>query len=252
MTDALTKTLLTFRDTMRSVCPPWLQRGLAEKIMYSLAVQLDAFGDALVAGVKQRFPGLYSFDSLSIIGRERRIPRGRAEADADYGERLRHFLTDHAVRGGPYAMLRQLHWYWLPALFDIELIYWNGRRFTRDVALYTAALAAPDATPTKALEQSIVRDIVPGGWHPDTDPVHWARWWLFYYTDQWAYTPPTDEELAELKLIPRQWNAAHPLGTIVLFPSDGELWGWPLGHVWGEPGTWGVTGGTVRFIDVGA
>ena len=238
MTDTLTKTLLTFRDTMRAVCPPWLQRGLAEKILYSCAVQLDAFGDALVAGVKQRFPGLYSFDSLSTLGRERRIPRGRAEANVDYAERLRHFLTDHSMRGGPYALLRQLHWYFWPALFDIELVYWNGRRFTRDADLIRAGAT---------LDESIVRDYV--SWAPDTDSTHWARWWLFYYTDTWKDAPPSAEELAELRFVPRQWNAAHCLGTIILFSSITELWDWPLGHVWDEPGTWNTAGEPV-YIEV--
>ena len=222
--------LLTHRDTMRSICPPWLQRGLAEKILYALSIQCDAFGDALVAGVMQRFPGLYSFDSLQLLGRERRIPRAPSETDAQYAERLTTFLDAHRHRGGPYALLNQLFIRFKPDNFPIDLVYVaHGRRFAMAV----------DGTVTRSLTDFV----------PDGDAAKWARWWLFYYTDQWAVTPPTDDELAELRLIPRHWNAAHPFGYIVLFSTDTELWNWPPDHVWNESGVWN-TAGTPNYIEV--
>jgi hypothetical protein len=231
VSENVTTVLLTFRDTIRRRSPPWLQRGLAEKILYSIGVQCDAFADAVIAGVKQRFPGYYSFDALPKLGRERRIPRGRSEDDVSYAARLGGFLASHQTRGGPYALLSQLFRYWSPSNFPIELVYYTGAvRYAMDVA------------------GNVVRDLVP--WVADTNAAKWARWWLFYYTDQWASTPPTDAELAEIRLIPRQWNAAHPLGTIVLISATGELWNWPLGHTWNESGTWNTSGGSVRFVDV--
>jgi hypothetical protein len=225
----LVEVLRTFRDTIRRLSPPWLQNGLAEKILYSIGIQADGFGDALKAGIQQRFPGYYSFDSLPFLGRERRIYRGRSESDESYAARLSGFLASHQLRGGPYALLSQLFYYWRPANFPIDLVYFNGRRFSMDV------------------DGNVTRDTTV--WHPDDNAAKWARWWLFYYTDQWAATPPTDAETAELRLVPRQWNAAHPFGTIVLFPGDAELWNWPPGHTWNESGTWNV-GGTARYIEV--
>lgn len=234
MTDEVAETeLLTHRDTMLNVSPPWLQRGLAKKILYALALHCDAFADALTAGVRQRFPGHYSFESLPLLGRERRIPRAPSETDATYAARLTTFLDAHRRRGGPYALLEQLFIRFAPDNFPIDLVYVaRGRRFSMAV----------DGTVTRSFTT----------WQPDTSVAKWARWWLFYYTDRWAVTPPTDDEIAELRLIPRQWNAAHPFGKIVLLSAGGELWGWPLGHVWGEPGTWGVapTPGAVHVIDV--
>ncbi len=230
MTETATLELLTFRDQIRRSSPPWLQRGLAEKVLYSIGLLCDGFGDALVAGAKQRFPNYYSADSLPVLGRERRITRGRSESDAAYGERLARFLTDHRMRGGPYALLSQLFIHYTPDTFPIELVYYAaGRRFVMDVA------------------GEVTRDAT--AWSPDSNAAMWARWWLFYYTDQWAVTPPTDAELQDLRLIPRQWNAAHPLGYIVLFPGDAELWNWPTGHLWNETGVWNTTG-TARFIEV--
>lgn len=230
MTETPTQTLLTFRDAIRSSSPPWLQRGLAEKILYTFGVHVDGYADALTAGVKSRFPGLYTFEALPIIGRERRIPRGLTESDAAYAARLARFFTDHQLRGGPYALLSQLFIHYSPAAFPIDLVYYAaGRRFAMDV------------------DGNVERDLT--SWNPDTNTAKWARWWLFYYTDEWAIDPPTDSELQDLRLIPRQWNAGHPLGYIVLFSSDAELWGWPPGHLWGESGTWG-TDGTARFYEV--
>jgi hypothetical protein len=221
--------LQTYRDLIRRRSPPWLQRGIAEKILYALGVHVDAFADAVTAGVKHRFPGYYSHDALPVIGRERRIPRGRVEPDATYASRLVRWLTDHRLRGGPYAMLAQLHAYYAPANFAIDLVYYSGRRFH----------LATDGT--------VTRDDV--AWTPDTNAARWARWWLFFYTDDFA--APTDDEIEQLRVVPRAWNAAHANGLIVLFPSTAELWNWPPGHTWNETGIWNTGGvsGTIAVED---
>jgi len=230
VTEQATTQLLTFRDRLRQLSPPWLQRGVAEKILYAIGVHVDGLADALVAGVKLRFPGVYSNESLPMLGRERRITRGRNELDSSYAERLARFLSDHQIRGGPYALLSQLHTYFKPDNFEIDLVYVAGPvRFHMDV------------------DGTVTREIV--GWTPDADTARWARWWLFYYTDQWAVTPPTPVELQDLKLIPRQWNAAHPLGYIVLFPSDAEFWNFPIGRTWNESGVWN-TSGSANTIEI--
>jgi hypothetical protein len=215
----------TFRDSLRQWSPPWLQRGHAEKIGYSMGVQVDAFGDALVAGVKLRFPGYYTMDALSLttLGRERRIPRGRTESDASYAARLATFFDAHRYRGGPSSLLEQWWLYWRPDMPATELVYANGPRYTVDPA--TGA---------------ITRDVI--AWYPGPDPAMWARWWMFLSTDRWASAPPTASEVAELRRIPRQWNAAHTLGSIVIMSPGAELWNWPLGRRWNGPGVWNTTG----------
>lgn len=199
-------TLLTYRDTIRKLCPPWLQNGLAEQIMYSLAIQVDVFGDALAAGVKARFPGLYSFESLPLLGRERRIRRGLVETDETYAPRLTRWLLDHRRRGGPYALLAQLFAYYAPNTFPITLLYESGRRYSMDV------------------DGVVVRDDIV--WSPDASTTLWARWWLFFDTDFFG-TAPTDDQIADLKIVSREWNAAHCLGFVVLLPSGAELIDYP-------------------------
>jgi hypothetical protein len=228
--------LITFRDTVKRLVPWWLRRGVAEKLLYAIAIQLDALMDALVFGIQLRFPGAYSPESLPFIGRDRRILRGRNETDAVYGNRLKFWLEDHALRGGPYGMLGQLKGHFAADPFPIQLVYYSGRRFSMDAA----GVVTMD-------------DIV---WVPDDNAAKWARWWLFY---EWP-TPIGDDglwgdagtygdggvwgsdltyaEVVDLRAVPREWNNAHSIGRLVLLPPDAELWGMPEG-TWGDPGLWG-------------
>lgn len=226
---------LTFRDTIKKISPPWLQNGLAEKILYTFGAHLDTFGDALVAGVKMRFPGLYTNESLAIVGRERRIRRGRTEDDSVYATRLLRWLGDHRRRGGPYALLLQLFAHFAPANFTIQLIYRSGRRYTMDV------------------NGAITRDDI--AFNPDSTPTRWAQWWLIYtwpdglQNEIWGssgnWGPDhvwgsnlTPQDVTDLRLIPNEWNNAHCFGHIILLSGDARLWGYPP-HVWGGPHVWG-------------
>lgn len=235
-----TAPLLTFRDTLRAKAPVWLQTGLGEKILYAIGVHIDGFADVLTEAVKARFPGLNS-EALPYIGRERRIRRGRAESEATYATRLRRWLDDHATRGGPYAMLAQLFAHYADAPFQIDLVYISGRRF-RLGTNGEVTMTSPS----------------------DLHTPKWAIWTLFY---DWPVTPSptadalwgapgrtwgdgkvwgsslTVEEVTDLRLIPREWNAAHCLGTectIILLTPDVQLWGFPEENTWGMPGAvWG-------------
>jgi hypothetical protein len=227
----MTIELQTFRDTLRRIVPPWLRRGTALRLLYSFGVVLDACADATVAGVKLRFPG-YLPEALPLLGRERRIARGRNEPDDLYAPRLMRWLVDHRMRGGPYAMLAQLYAHYASAPIAMELQYRSGRRFRM------------------AADGTIARDI--GGWN-DGDPAQWARWILRLYLatpsvdgGTWdgdpgarAWNDPTTvwdyemspEDVADYTLIPREWNAAHCIGVVELVPTDIEQWDDPA-HTW--------------------
>ncbi len=229
---------LTFRDAIRKAVPVWLQKGNAEKILYALAIQFDGLTDAVTAGVKARFPGLYSPESLAVLGRDRRIRRGRYDTDQTYATRLLRWLDDHANRGGPYAMLQQIHAHFAPNNFPIELVYASGARFA----------LATDGT--------ITRDYT---FPLDGDPAQWARWTLYYHWPVsygsdgtwgapglwgdggvWGSNVPPDT-VTDLKLVPTEWNAAHALGTLVLLGPGAGLWGVPPTDTWGMGGdVWDV------------
>lgn len=222
--------ILTFRDRLKRIVPGWLRTRRTERLLYSIGLQIDAIGDATIAGVKLRFPGYYSDESLPIIGRERRIRRGRAESNSTYAARLARWLTDHRLRGGPYALLAQVHAHYAPNNFPVELIYRSGRTYAMDVH-GNVTREDRDFNSTNAVT------------FPDTEPERWARWWLIYYwpdalpdvgtwsepgtpwgdpTTLWGYVI-TPDEIEDLRLTPREWNAAHAVGRVVLISDEQRL-----------------------------
>jgi hypothetical protein len=232
--------IFAFRNIAREISPWWLRRGIALRLIYAIALHLDVILQMAVEAVRRRYPGLDSNDSLPLIGSERRITRGRNEIDATYAARMRRWIDDHRLRGGPYAMLRQLRAHFAAAPFRIRLRYYSGRQFE---------MAALDGAITRS-------DVV---WLPDAANNRWARWWLFYdwpdpVVDEGAWGDPGDwgdggtwgtsltvDEVEDVRIVPRQWNAGHIIkGRIVLAEGTTELWGDP--GDWGDPGWWGPEG----------
>lgn len=209
----------TFRDLIRQVSPGWLQIGTGEKVSYAIGVQVDAFGEALVAGLKSRFPNVYSSETLPLIGRERRIRRGLTESSASYATRLLRWLGDHRRRGGPHALLAQMREYLLPVTFPIHLIYQSGARYIMDES------------------GNVTRDLLSA---PAVPVARWARWWLLMYTEDLAEV--TADDLAS---VPREWIAAHCQGELLVMGPDSELWDYPPTNTWDEAGTWD-TGDALR------
>lgn len=239
--------IFRFRDAARELSPWWLRRGIALKFLYVIAMHCDVLARMAQEAVRRRFPGLDSDDSLAIIGRERRITRGRYEDNATYAARLPRWLDDHRFRGGPYPLLAQLFYHYRAISFRIRLRYYSGRQFE---------MAATTGVVTRA-------DVV---WQPDADINNAARWWLFY---DWPAVVVDDgvwgsagtwgdggtwgtslliEEVEDLKVIPTQWIAGHvSKGHVVLSEGTTELWG--SGGTWGDPGTWGVSNFAVIDIN---
>lgn len=110
--------------------PPWLTRIVGEKYMRSLGERIDALVTRVAQGVRHRFPGDIDESSLGTIGRERRIRRGPEEPPASYARRLRKWWDAHRRRGGPYALLGQLHAYFadLHDLPRIDVVATSGNR----------------------------------------------------------------------------------------------------------------------------
>jgi hypothetical protein len=242
--------LIKFTDTLTRIMPWWLQRGLAGKIVFAIGKQFDAIADAAVQAVKRRFPSALWPDSLPLIGHDRKIRRGSAEADGVYASRLQRALDDHRTRGNPYAMLAQLHAYFATAPFLIELIYQSGRRYSM------------------ATDGTVTRDDIDYG---DRNIAKWARWTLIYHwpttinsfgkwgasgkkwgtgpTNLWGIDPSslTGAQVRDLVLIPTDWNAAHCQGTIILLSPGRRVWGYPPRKWNTGNGKWGAGGKVVRL-----
>jgi hypothetical protein len=217
----MTQPFPTFRDLLRKFSPPWLQRGLGEKLGYAITVQIDAMGEALDASVRIRFPNVYSSESLPVIGRERRIRRGQHEQASAYAGRLRRWLQDHQRRGGPHALLAQVRAYHLPLTFPIVLWWPSGARYRMDAA------------------GVVTRDVV--AWVPT---AAWARWTLMLFSDSLGSLAAD-----ELGTVPREWNAAHCIGSAVVMPTGSRLWDYPPERLWDNGGAWNAapTGARVEI-----
>lgn len=233
--------LLRYRDAILKIVPRWLRKGsigpgVIGRVLYAIGIQLDSLADALVEGVKRRFPGLNGqYDSLPLLGADRRIARGPTETDAGYAARLLPWQQAHRGRGGAYAMLTQLYGFWQGA-FAIDLIYFSGKTYSIDTSgnITTSQQA---------------------GTHV---PAPWAQWWLVFH---WPTSQSNDGKwgdpgvwgdggvwgsdllpatVANILIVPTEWNAAHASGHVVLL-CPGASWDWTTGA---------ATAGTVISIPV--
>lgn len=232
---------MRFSEIIRQVSPRWLATGTAEKILYSMFVACDVLATACAESVKARCPGVLSGESLPIIGRDRLITRGKYETDGLYASRLNRWLTDHATRGGPYAMIAQIRAHF-GDLWKMALVYRSGRHFE---------VFGPG--------ESVSRTDI--SWTPDGDTAKWAKFWLFYFVSEpipgdgtWDGPGSYDDgkvwdsdltvsDAEDYRRVPKNWSPAHTRGEIVLLGPGQDLWDYP-------ESTWTKAGG-VGWSDYG-
>lgn len=237
-----TSPIVSFRTQLTNVMPWWLRGWLGGRLLYAIGIHIDLLADMAADAVGLRFPRSAQPDALSPLGQDRRIPRGRAEPASTYIVRLRRWLDDHRTRGGPYAMLAQLHAFWAVTPFAITLIYALGKSFGMTT----------DGTITEGT-------VTAGG--------PWARWWLLFawpngvlndsawnsggtWSDGGVWDSNlSGDDVADIRCVPTAWNAAHCRGRVVVMsPGGTELWDFPAG-LWSDAGVWG-TGEDIAFIDI--
>lgn len=206
------KQFLTWEAILPNFVPWWLRTETGGEILRGIGKYLDDHETLNIDAVRRRLPGEHE-DALPLMSRDRGLRRGPAESAAQFAIRLRRWLTDHALRGNPYALLAQLQAFYTGSNFQIDLVYRSGKRLIQD-----------------ALGQ-VQRDYI--DWEDfDEDPELWGRWWLFYHSD--ALESAT---AAELATVPTDWGNAHTNGTVVVLYGETELWGYPPGTVADEDGS---------------
>lgn len=102
------------RDVIKTISPPWLQTGTAEKFLYSLGLSMDALLDKLNQGVKARFPKDAPPSALPFIGADRLIPQGILESTSSYTTRLQQAFDAWAFAGMNRGVLAQILGYLTP------------------------------------------------------------------------------------------------------------------------------------------
>jgi len=250
-------TILDWKNAALRQVPPWLTRAIGRAVTKGMASPVDEMQANTAEAITLRFPGgsdennvVIHPEALSLLGRERRILRGPGEADETFAERLRGFWDAHRTRGGAYALLQQMHDFFLSTNnAPIQYINQVGASVTIDAA--------------GAFTRSTIDTWTGDG----QNPTQWARFFLVFYLDGETISVPLvtedgepvvtedgeaitvevsifdldAEDIETLCAVPREWSAAHiDRIYIVLMPAGGYAWGLPPGTRWGDPGlTWG-------------
>jgi hypothetical protein len=200
----------------KAILPPWLMRTEGLKLIGSFADVIDDHRDRFVAGVKLRFPGLYTLDGIDKTGRERKIRRGPAEGAEVYADRLQRWWEDHRERGNAPTLLEQMLAYFVGTL---DAPY--------DVVSYLGVRHVIDANGT------ITRDTITWG---NDQTGNWARVWVFLVTNAASVSAETLESYAA---IVRDWKAAHVVANVVVLHPQTRLWDYPQpAPTWDEGWDW--------------
>lgn len=103
-----------FRTLLPRIVPSWLSEGDGGKVLFVLGAMLDVSLQRIRDSLEARMPGRAGASAQALIGADRGLPRGRAESNLAYAERLRRWRwpRGHRVRGGAPAWLEQLAAYW--------------------------------------------------------------------------------------------------------------------------------------------
>lgn len=109
-------------------------------LAYTFALVFDSLIDGLFDGRRASFPGqtdlvpnwgkFLSFDALSAIGRDRRLPRGFAESISAYAERLRDWRSSWRRVGTARAIMEQIRAATAPSNVRIRLVSADGQWHT--------------------------------------------------------------------------------------------------------------------------
>lgn len=205
-----------FQRLMVRVLPPWLTRARGRRLVTSMAKLLDDIADRGYRAVALRFPSTENESALSYLGSDRRIPRGPGESAGSYASRLVPWLDAHRLRGGPYALLKQLHAYHSESPRRIDLVYASGTRFVME----------PDGT--------ITRDSIT--WREDSDPARWAQVWVIHHLEEDPGPLSAMEEAQYLQVV-RDWDSGHilPIEVALIWPDANQLWDYPEWEItWDE------------------
>lgn len=91
--------------------PWWLSTGEGGIVLESIGRLLNGFAEKMRYGLLVGYPSYAPEDALAEIGRDRKIIRGINEPADAYAARCQRYLTDHRVRGNPWALMDQLRAY---------------------------------------------------------------------------------------------------------------------------------------------
>jgi hypothetical protein len=96
------------RDTIKTISPPWLATGTAEKFMYTFGLMSDLVLEKMNQAMLARMPTLATPSALPFIGLDRVIVQGPEEPDSAYAIRLQKAFDAWQHAGERRAILEEL------------------------------------------------------------------------------------------------------------------------------------------------
>lgn len=178
--------------------PVWLHEGDGRAVLSVVNAFLDMTVERMRQALISRFPTMTGDTGLSLIGKDRGIPRGRTEVAAHYAERLKRWRwpKGHRVRGNAFAALEQVSEFWGGMLCQTRDD--RGNTHTRTAA---------------GVESWAQGDT----WNWDNQSVDqggtkWSRFWVLLF-------PNPDTEIREAPVGELQ-GAGHTLGQTEVTPDD--------------------------------
>ncbi len=242
---------MSIRDAIIAISPIWLTDKVAGGVQYAEGMVLDAIDTWTKEGIKARFPGVSTMDSLGLIGNDRQLDRGPTETDAAYALRL-------------------------PAAFDT----WDGAGNAFTILPLLAIVTSPNTVPPMRLVSNgsiwhtlsagvVTKASGSGNWVWDSFTTRWWRGWAIidssggpWTADQWnaatglwgdGGTWGSDMTVAQgqyLYATLKRWKPINVLAQFIItfnadiFTLDGvgawtrDIWGGGA-ELWGDGGLWG-------------
>jgi hypothetical protein len=222
---------------------PWFLKD--GRILAPIGQGMDKLTQLAIDAVRLRYPSVTPSDaSLSIIGRDRRIPRAPGETPESYARRLVLWLDLWALAGLPLGLLYAIQSFVFPGYPQVRLVSRSGFWYTLDEG------ASRDASPFEAM--TLPCPEVPGQrtprYVPALEATPRARFWMHDGAGNWDWDSISNPERAAF-----WWDY-----WLVVYPSSWPLQGTYAGSgadqvVYGSGEAWGFdeiagTFGTMREL----
>ena len=96
------------RDVIKSLSPPWLADGIAEKILYAIGLGGDAVLEKLNQAIRARLPGRCDPSALPLLGNDRVMAQGPNESNSAFSIRLKKAFDTWQRAGARRSVLQQV------------------------------------------------------------------------------------------------------------------------------------------------
>jgi hypothetical protein len=128
--------LITARDSILTKLPPWLTRHWGIRLLYAIAIQVDALTEMAKQALMARFPG-FNESATAELCRNRKITRGPNETEVQITARLMTWLDDKRLLGHPVGIEKELDAFFTGHSMHFRIVFNNGNYWDSDSGVIT-------------------------------------------------------------------------------------------------------------------